>query len=92
MRRRWRDRRWTRAKTGASPVDLVVKHGLGHEGAGLDIAASFELEEISFGADDWPPREPVEKRIARYRHCFLPFVAAELPRIWSNGWHKAPGC
>ena len=37
----------------------MLEHDFGHEGAGLQIAAPLELEEIAFGADDRPRGEAV---------------------------------
>jgi hypothetical protein len=38
----------------------VIKHNLGHERAGLHIAASLELEQISLCADHGIGLEPLQ--------------------------------
>src|SRR5207249_3944310 len=39
----------------------MLEHDLRHEGSGLQVAASFELEEIALGADDRSPFQPVQQ-------------------------------
>ena len=39
----------------------MVEHDLGHEGAGLEIAAPLQLEQVAFGADHRSGREPREQ-------------------------------
>jgi hypothetical protein len=39
----------------------VLEHDLGHVGAGLQIAAALELEQIAFGADDRPRGESFQQ-------------------------------
>ena len=36
----------------------MLEHDLGHEGAGLQIAATLELEHVALGADHRPLVEP----------------------------------
>ena len=46
-----------------SSVDLlgVVEHDLGHEGAGLQVAAALELEQVALGADHRALVEPLQQ-------------------------------
>src|SRR2546429_4987897 len=39
----------------------MLEDDLGHEGAGLQIPAALELEEVALRADDRPGREPFEQ-------------------------------
>ena len=39
----------------------MLEHDLGHEGAGLQIAAALELEHVALGADDGPAVESLQK-------------------------------
>ena len=36
-----------------------IQHHLGHERAGLDVAAAFQLEHITLGAEHGAGREPL---------------------------------
>ncbi len=44
----------------------MIEHRFGHEGAGLHVAAPFELEQIPLGADDRPFGQTLEQTLA----CF----------------------
>ena len=38
----------------------MLEHHLGHEGAGLQVAAPFQFEQVAFGADDRPGVETLQ--------------------------------
>ena len=54
----------------------MLEHDLRHEGAGLQIAAPLELEQIAFGADHRPLVEALNE--AHFLRCVLPGVRLDL--------------
>ncbi len=40
----------------------MFEHDLGHERAGLQVAAALELEDVALGADHWPLVEALQQR------------------------------
>ena len=40
----------------------VLEHDLGHEGAGLQVPAPLELEDVALGADHGALVEPLQQR------------------------------
>ena len=47
----------------------MLEHDLGHESAGLQVAAALELEHVAFGADHGPVVEAFEEGESRRCRC-----------------------
>jgi hypothetical protein len=56
----------------------VLYHRFGHEGAGLEVAATLQFEEIALGANDMADLQPFEKTALGVRFVGRAGIASHL--------------